>query len=109
MAGARSGAFQIPMGNRAACVIADDGLTDNGEPGEPTFWEHVSVHMQTVHGDICPSWNEMSRIKDLFWGEGEVVMQLHVAKTDHIDIHPAVLHLWRPIHHEIPLPQKGLV
>lgn len=106
--GHRSGAFRIPMGNRFACVIADDGVTNDG-PGSPTGWEHCSVHMQTVHGEIAPSWNEMSRVRDLFWGEDEVIMQLHVAGVNHIDINKHVLHLWKPLNQTIPLPPKELV
>lgn len=68
-------------------------------------WEHVSVSFV----DRCPSWMEMSWIKEKFFKPEEVVMQLHVAESDHINVHPYVLHLWRPIHVEIPLPPKFLV
>lgn len=55
-------------------------------------WDHVSVSLPFR----CPTWEEMDFVKDLFFNPDEVVMQLHVAKTDHINRHPYCLHLWRP-------------
>jgi hypothetical protein len=57
----------------------------------------------------CPNWQEMCFVKDLFWEDSEVVMQLHVAKSEHINCHPYCLHLWRPQHHQIPLPPSDTV
>lgn len=68
-------------------------------------WDHVSVSAR----DRCPTWQEMDYIKRIFFTDDEVVMQLHVARKDHINIHPNVLHLWRPQNAEIPLPPKELV
>jgi hypothetical protein len=55
-------------------------------------WDHVSV---SVNGR-CPVWAEMCHVKELFFKDDEWVMQLHPPKSDHINIHPYVLHLWRP-------------
>lgn len=77
--------------------------------GESQPWEHVSV---TVVGDKrrpCPSWEEMAIVKDLFWDDHEVVMQLHVPAIQHINNHPGCLHLWRPTHVDIPLPPSWMV
>jgi hypothetical protein len=68
-------------------------------------WDHVSVSL----GHRCPTWEEMSFIKRLFFLPDEVVMQLHVAESSHINIHPHCLHLWRPQHAEIPLPDPLMV
>jgi hypothetical protein len=38
----------------------------------------------------------MDAIKRLFFHDTETVMQLHVARTSHINLHPFCLHLWRP-------------
>ena len=89
------GAFSIPFEGRKLYVIASSGLG----------WDHVSVSLQ----QRCPNWREMSFIKDLFWNESEVVMQLHVAKKDHINLHPYCLHLWKPLDQEIPLPPGFMV
>ena len=89
------GAFIIPFENRKLCVIASIGAG----------WDHVSVSLDTR----CPNWREMSYIKDLFWNEDEVVMQLHVAKKDHINLHPYCLHLWKPQNQSIPVPPNFMV
>lgn len=52
----------------------------------------------------CPMWAEMCWIKRLFWGDDEVVFQLHPAQKDWINNHPFVLHLWRLRGTDIPLP-----
>jgi len=55
-------------------------------------WDHVSVSL----ADRCPTWAEMCEVKDLFFRDDEVVIQLHPAKANHINMHPFCLHLWRP-------------
>ena len=68
-------------------------------------WDHVSVSLS----DRCPRWHEMEQVKRLFFEPDEVAMQLHVTPEDHVNIHPYVLHLWRPRDLEIPLPPKAMV
>jgi hypothetical protein len=51
----------------------------------------------------------MCFVKELFWSDDEVFMQLHPAKRDYIDCHPYCLHLWRPTQLVIPLPPKIMV
>lgn len=68
-------------------------------------WEHVSVSLP----DRCPTWAEMCAVKDLFWDEDDVVMQLHPAKSEHINAHPFCLHLWRPTETAIPTPPTAMV
>lgn len=63
-------------------------------------WEHISVSCQ----NRCPNWIEMSYIKDLFWDEEEVVMQLHPAKSKWINNMQYCLHMWKPLDCKIPLP-----
>ena len=63
-------------------------------------WEHVSVCPK----NRCPDWDEMCRIKDMFWNDDEVVMQLHPAKSNYVNLMPNCLHLWRPIGQDIPVP-----
>ena len=87
--GDRFGAFQIG----GLLVIASSG--DLEVP-----WQHVSVSRR----DRCPTWREMDRVKRLFWDDDEAVMQLHVPRTEHVNIHPRCLHLWRPLLVPIPLP-----
>lgn len=89
------GAFEIPFECQILYVIASFGMG----------WDHVSVSLHTR----CPNWREMSHVKDLFWEDNEVVMQLHVAKKDHINLHPYCLHLWKPQNLQIPLPPNFMV
>lgn len=95
----KSGAFQfdrpgLKFGTRMLVVAASDG-----------GWDHVSVSVFAR----TPTWEEMEWVKRLFFHDNEVVMQLHVATSDHINIHPHVLHLWRPTELTIPLPPKEFV
>jgi hypothetical protein len=91
----RGGAFAIPCGLFYMRCIAS-----NGEG-----WDHVSV---SVAGRT-PTWAEMEYVKRMFFKPTEVAMQLHVPVDDHINIHPNVLHIWRPHHATIPLPPKIMV
>jgi hypothetical protein len=107
-----NGAFRIPQiggtrqrantrKSRELFVIASDGAG----------WEHVSVHVYDAERDMffVPLWDEMCWIKNLFWDEEDVVMQLHPKKSEYVNNHAYVLHLWRPIHHAIPTPPAILV
>lgn len=79
---------------KLACIVSDEG-----------GWEHVSVHAFNKIGDMrTPFWSEMCRIKNMFWDEEDVVIQYHPKKSEYVNNHPYVLHLWRPINIEIPTP-----
>lgn len=96
-----NGRFVIPsvVTGRALLAIASDGLG----------WEHVSIHAEKGEGLFVPYWQEMVQVKDLFWDAEDVVMQLHPKRSEYVNNHPFVLHLWRPIGVEIPTPPKFLV
>lgn len=68
-------------------------------------WDHVSV---SLHNRCC-TWDEMCQVKDIFFHEDECVLQYHPTKKDYINIHPYVLHLWRPQDTEIVMPPKEFV
>lgn len=88
-------------------------------------WNHVSVSLlhylpKRAHNKIyykvsmvnrTPTWQEMSAIKDLFWGAEDVAMQLHPKKSEYVNTHPYVLHLWQPNSDAlvIPTPPKEFV
>lgn len=63
-------------------------------------FDHVSVSLP----DRCPTWDEMCRVKDLFWTDDECVMQLHPPRSEHVNTHPYCLHMWRPTQAPIPRP-----
>ena len=68
-------------------------------------WEHVSVCPE----NRCPDWEEMCKIKDMFWNDDETVVQYHPAKSSYVNLMQNCLHLWRPIGQEIPVPPVLLV
>lgn len=68
-------------------------------------WDHVSVS----HPKRCPTWDEMSWIKRLFFADDECVVQYHPAVADHINVHPNCLHLWRKADGDFPMPPKEFV
>jgi hypothetical protein len=78
--------------------------------GDMFGWEHVSTHVANrVKKLFMPTWEEMCWVKDQFWDEEDVAMQLHPAKSQWINNHPMTLHLWRPTQETIPLPPGILV
>lgn len=94
------GAFEIPLSNRTtAFVIAADELG----------WEHVSAHVVSDKKRRTPSWAEMCKIKDMFWDDEDCVIQYHPPKSEYVNNHKYVLHLWKPKGIEIPMPDSILV
>jgi hypothetical protein len=105
------GAFTFTIGNQRLVILSSGVDNEFG-------WEHVSVSIAAFEtgfisvsevGQRCPTWDEMCMVKDLFWRDEEAVMQLHPPKSDYVNYHPYVLHLWRPINATIPLPPSELV
>lgn len=68
-------------------------------------WEHVSVSC----ADRCPTWDEMCRVKAVFWGEDETVLQFHPRDAEYINHHPFCLHLWKEAGKNHRLPPSSLV
>lgn len=88
---ANVGCFTIPRrdGSAPLRIMASNAIG----------WDHVSVSLQTR----CPTWEEMERVKRLFFRDDETAMQLHVPPSEHKNCHPYCLHLWRP--HEVAIPR----
>jgi len=90
-----NGAFSIHGPCGMLTVISGDG----------EGWEHVSVSTPIR----CPSWEEMTFVRDLFWGPEECVMQLHPPKSQFVNNHKYCLHLWKPKEQTIPQPPLRMV
>ncbi len=90
-----NGMFMVPCGGHILRCTISDGMG----------WEHVCVSLR----HRCPTWEEMCFIKSQFWGDEEVVMQLHPKKSEYVNWHPYCLHLWRPTAETIPAPPSILV
>lgn len=98
-----NGAFVIPSPEPGwtLVMICSDGLG----------WEHVSVraHDPTRGRSRVPTWKEMCAVKAVCWDDEDVVVQFHPRKSEYVNNHPHVLHLWRPTDQLIPAPATELV
>ncbi len=83
--------------------IISSGATDDNP--ESAGWEHVSV---SVAGRV-PTWDEMCSVKELFWADEECVIQFHPPKSEYVNTHPYVLHLWRRPGYEPERPPRALI
>lgn len=107
---------------RSGPMASDDGYGNNGmfaiwsilsRPRCPLRviatdgggWEHVSASFP----DRCPTWEEMCRVKALFWAPEDCVLQFHPPQSEYVNVHPYCLHLWRPIGQTVPTPPKWMV
>ena len=68
-------------------------------------WEHVSVSTY----DRCPTWEEMCYVKRLFWDSEDCAVQYHPPSSVYVNDHPYVLHLWRPVGVDLPMPDPIMV
>ena len=96
-----NGSFLIPgpSGSTLGVIVSNGKHWE--EAGLPLpVWEHVSVSLPTR----CPTWEEMQFIKNQFWDKTECVYQFHVPEKEHVNFHPHVLHLWRPVGVDLPRP-----
>jgi hypothetical protein len=88
-AGSNNGFFLIPRRTFDLHVMVGDGLG----------WDHVSVSVARV-GEAAafriPDYDELTFVKELFFRDDETVMHLWVPAAQHVNVHPHVLHLWRP-------------
>lgn len=70
-------------------------------------WDHVSVS-PSVPGR-CPTWEEMSLVRHVFFLPEETVYQIHAPISEHVNHHPWCLHLWRSTREDMPRPPAELV
>ena len=90
-ANGNNGAFQIGH----LLIICSDGGS----------WEHVSVST----ANRCPTWEEMCRVKNVFWDEEDTVIQFHPPESQYVNNHPHCLHMWRPVGKDVELPPVWMV
>lgn len=94
------------FGNNGMFEFSYAGYSIRAIAGSGLGWEHVSV---SIDRRRTPSWEVMNYVKDLFWGKENTVVQFHPKKSEYVNCHPYVLHLWRKIGYEFPLPDKIMV
>lgn len=68
-------------------------------------WDHVSVSWP----NRCPSWEEMCRVKDIFFLPEETCIEYHPAASEYVNQHPYCLHIWKPQNEVIPKPPTWMV
>jgi hypothetical protein len=88
-------------------LVCSDG---SESPNEPTYqWEHVSVQARRGNQSRIPTWKEMAYVKGLCWDDEDVAVQFHPRRSEYVNQHPHVLHLWRPTFCDLPTPPPILV
>jgi hypothetical protein len=106
-----NGAFNLesPEPGWRLAVLCSDG-TDPDVP-DAAGWEHVSIHAHRDRGRQMrtPTWKEMAYVKAICWDDEDLVIQYHPRKSEYVNNHPHVLHLWRYTLGEIPTPPPLLV
>lgn len=99
------------MGNNGCFSIKQVHGKDKGlffiQASDGMCWEHVSVSLPLANR--TPTWAEMCYVKGLFWDEGDVVIQIHPAKKDYVNLAKNCLHLWRSKDHAQAIPPSIFV
>jgi hypothetical protein len=88
-------------GNNGFFVFKRNNIEFRIQASDLGGWEHVSVSLNKAR---CPDWEEMCMIKDMFWDEEDCVVQFHPPKSEYVNMHTYVLHLWRPTEFNIQTP-----
>ena len=104
------GAFVSPSpesGWMLYCIV-DDGTNETDEPSW-RGWEHVSVSARRGQQTRTPTWREMAFVKAEHWDAEDVVVQYHPRRSEYVNVHPHVLHLWRHRTLVFPTPPAILV
>lgn len=88
------GFFVIPTGRggRERLAVISSGPAEGSRLDDPLSWEHVSVSLEKR----TPTWDEMARVKALFWSDDECVIQFHPPRSQYKNDHKHCLHLWKP-------------
>jgi hypothetical protein len=95
-----NGLFSIMRGKEVLRIVSSDA----SDP-ESQGWEHVSVSCRKR----CPTWAEMSFVKDLYWEPEECVVQYHPPHSEYVSNLPHVLHMWRHVSIAFPTPPSIMV
>ena len=56
-----------------------------------------------------PTWEEMCFVKNAFFEPEDIVVQIHPPLSKYVNLHPHVLHLWRPHRGGIKMPPQWMV
>lgn len=74
-------------------------------------WEHVSVSHRNKRK--MPTWEDMCRIKEMFWGKDVTCVQFHPAESAYVHgvmgEDTNILHLWRPVNGDWSIINEDLM
>jgi len=68
--------------------------------GDECGWEHLSV--SPYNHKKMPSWEDLCKLKDMFWKDDEACIQIHPKKSEYVNIQKNCLHIWRNTKVELP-------
>jgi hypothetical protein len=93
----QNGRFLFPWRGRDYCAVCSDGMG----------WQHVSISQ--IGSVLCPRWEIMCEMKDLFFEPEDCVVQFHPPRSDYVNNHESCLHLWQWLGGEFPRPDSIMV
>ena len=70
-------------------------------------WDHVSV--APCKPKLMPTWEQMCKVKDIFFRDDESVIEIHPPKDQYVNNKSNCLHLWRANDKEMVLPPSFMV
>lgn len=96
-----NGAFVLRIRSVDLLCLASDGMG----------WDHVSVTLLVEHRwqQRTPTYDELEAVRSAFFHDDECVLMYSVPKSEHVNVHPYCLHLWRPQDQAIPRPPQIMV
>lgn len=83
----RLGIFEFPLENGESTLLCSAVIRD--------YWEHVFLDLRK--SDRCPTYEEMCRLKQYFFNENEIALQIHPKKSEYVNACQHRLHLWRKV------------
>lgn len=70
-------------------------------------WDHVSV--APLKPKKIPTWDQMCKVKEIFFRDDEAVIQIHPPKDQYVNNKSNCLHLWRSNDKEMLMPPSFMV
>lgn len=62
--------------------------------GATVVWTYHDKHVSICTRKHAPSWDDMCKLKDMFYNDEEEVWQCHPKKSEYVNLMENCLHLW---------------
>ena len=82
----KGGTGRLMYGNLRNCTV----MWGRAESGK---YDHVSI----APTGRCPTWDEMCKVKEIFFYDDEECYQVFPKKSEHVNLSKTCLHIWRDI------------